>query len=231
MDRTSWSGIPFSIYNELTKYYEVETYSINMSKRLDLYFKLKAKMLKILKKKKILQMHSVRFAKYASKLLQNYIKGKEYDCIFTIGCSQIAFLETDIPIVYFADAVVSNMIDYYWFNVDKNSIKEANYVQKKSLEKMSKICLASKWAKGAAINEYNVPENKIEILHMGSNIEINDFKHIEHEGINILFVGVDWDKKGADIAIDCIRKLKEKDKNNKYTLHLVGCEPPYKIED
>ena len=90
--------------------------------------------------------------------------------------------------------------------------------------------MASNWAKNGAINDYNVDPEKISIFLLGANIEVDEIQKEPHEGINLLFNGVAWERKGADIAIECVEILNKLDPDSHYTLHMVGCKPPREID-
>jgi hypothetical protein len=228
-DRTAWSGIPFSIMKELSKYYNVTTVAINAKpSRLD---RVVSAIERILKKRMISGEHLISTAKKASFQVENLIKENSYSCVFVIGGLNIAYVENNVPIIYFSDAVFSNMIDYYWYHASKKFIKEGNIVQQKSLSNATKVVLTSQWAGNEAINYYQTDASKIELIHFGANIEVEQVVHRKHDNINLLFVGVDWERKGGTIAVECVRHLNKIDKKNKYVLHLVGAKPPYKISE
>lgn len=64
-------------------------------------------------------------------------------------------------------------------------------------------------------------------------MDTTEFHKQTHDAniVNILFVGVEWVRKGGEIAVNCVKKLNEIDKTRRYTLHFVGCQPPYEIKD
>lgn len=68
---------------------------------------------------------------------------------------------------------------------------------------------------------------------MGASVDTKEFKKQKHDPniVNLLFVGVDWVRKGGEIAVECTKLLNEKDPSKKYILHFVGCNPPYQIKD
>lgn len=65
--------------------------------------------------------------------------------------------------------------------------------------------------------------SKCHVLEFGANIDERDIvkTDIYHGGpVNILFSGVEWERKGADIAIDTVKELNRKGVEAK--LFLVG---------
>ena len=231
-DRRCWSGIPFSIRNQMEKEYNVVDYCINRKASIIALVKtfIYRKCLKSFLSIQLLKS----FAKKEAKNVDKLIEKTNCDCVLTTGVTSagaIAFSQSKVPIVFFSDCVVENMFDYYWFNVRKPIEHEINDVLKMALKKSTSIVMTSNWAKQGTIDYYGIPEKKISVFPMGANLEVDDFHHEKHDGINLLFVGVDWERKGANVAIDCVSELNKMDTTQKYTLHLVGCNPPVEISN
>lgn len=220
-DRRTWSGIPFSLYAEMSKLYEIETCEINLSKSffdmVSIFFR------RYILRQSVDWKFTRRFAKKASRILNDKINSmsEKPDVIFAIGSAGIAYVSTDIPIVYFSDAVLSCMINYYYFGFKDAEVKEYNEVQKNALDNSSVIVLTSEWAKNAAVNDYGISADKVKVMHFGSNMD-SEVTPRAHDGINLLFVGADLVRKGAKIAIDAVTKANEMDGSNHYSLHIVG---------
>lgn len=73
------------------------------------------------------------------------------------------------------------------------------------------------------MTDYQQKTSKCHVLEFGANIDERDIvkTDIYHGGpVNILFSGVEWERKGADIAIDTVKELNRKGVEAK--LFLVG---------
>ena len=228
-DRRTWSGIPYSLYTELKKYYTVESFVVNTQTYLN--DKVYIAYRRFVKREKCDWLFTTRFAKRASYELQRKLETQKYDVVFIIGASSIADIHTDVPIVFFADAVFSNMVNYYWFGYTNKELLEYNETQKKALTNADCTILTSHWAKKAAIEDYGIAEGKIKVYHFGSNIEVEEIKAIPHKDFNLLFVGADAKRKGIDTAIKCTYLCNEMDSNNHYVLHVVGGKPESDVND
>jgi glycosyltransferase involved in cell wall biosynthesis len=143
---------------------------------------------------------------------------KQFDILFAPAAStELACVKTSIPIIYAIDATFSGIIDYYtaYSGLSGLSIKEGNWIERSSLNKSSLIISASSWAKNSAIKSYWINENKIEIVPMGANInEIPDREVVKRkrksDKCRLLFLGVDWERKGGPIAFDTLLHLIQK---------------------
>lgn len=227
--RKSWSGVLFSIKRELEKYFIVDYVIIPTEPTFG--FKVKNKITRTFFKKNWMYTHSLERAKIGSKLIENKLSESNYDAIFAIDAAALTFVDTDVPVVYYSDGIASKMINYYWFNLSKGSIKQINFIQQKSLDNSDVCVFTNKWAADGAVNDYNVPNENIKIIHTGANLENDNFESVEHENVNLLFCGVDWDRKGGDMAVQTLKSLNKLDPTRKYVLHMYGCNPPYEIED
>lgn len=149
---------------------------------------------------------------------------QQCDYIFFPGTAQIAiYIKSDKPIIYYVDGTFQIMKDYYWHNLSRWMIKQGNETERLAIQKSYINIRASKWAADSVINDYNGNPDRNYVIEFGANIEDKDIFHIKPytEGVlNILFSGVDWNRKGAEIAIDTVRQLNERGIPSK--LILVG---------
>lgn len=137
----------------------------------------------------------------------------KYDLIYTPGQSDVtAGLKTQTPIIRYSDATVARMIDYYWFNWSKKDISNIDLIEQRAINNASINLLASHWAAESVVKDYSAPEDRVFVLPLGANIEATakvEPKVYEGGRLNILFSGVDWKRKGGQIAVDTVRKLRE----------------------
>ncbi len=73
--------------------------------------------------------------------------------------------------------------------------------------------------------QYQLPSNKIQRVYAGRNAEI---KHVStdksrYQRQSILFVGIDWKRKGGPVLIEAFRIIQKNHPNA--TLTVVGCKP------
>ena len=89
---------------------------------------------------------------------------------------------------------------------------------------------ASDWAASIAKDYHHIDPGKVKVVPFGANVEhnnnIQDVSYIEDRSKNVcklLFIGVDWKRKGGDIAFKTAEGLNKK--GLKTELTVVGCEP------
>lgn len=176
--------------------------------------------------------HSLLMAYFYKREFKRLLKNKHYDCIFALRAStEIALLQTDAPLVYYSDATFSLLYNYYtWFSGFTGlSVAEGNKIEQKALNKSRLRLFASEWAMHSAIKDYGCkPETCFEMpfpanIEEAPLIEMID-KSAQSEVCNLLFLGVEWERKGGQIAYDAYLSLKAR--GVKCTLTICGCVPP-----
>lgn len=230
-DKRSWSGTIYGCMQQLRRFYDVETLCIKPDK-LDIILFWLLRSWGILTLRHLNYWVSFLYAKRASKRLNNLLKDKsekEYKAIFLIGMHLGAYIRTNIPIIYFSDATFHLMMDYYkGFN--RSQSQSGNTLQKLVLDNAKWAIFASDWAMNDAIHYYSMDSKKCFVGKLGANVDTSNFVHTpDEEKRNLLFVGVEWDRKGGDVVVKCMEELNRLDSSHKYVLHLVGVRPPYPI--
>lgn len=177
-----------------------------------------------LKKGNILQF-------YNRRRLQQKINDARCDMLFAPASSEL--IACGIPrskkLIYLSDAVYYLMLNYYWFNISEKEQSYGNACEQKALDRADAVIFASDWAKNGAIKYYYCDSNKIYVIPFGSNLKDKyQVRKImgEKTHIHLLLVGVEWKRKGIDVAIDCIHLLNKWQKNFKFDLTIVGFVNP-----
>lgn len=174
--------------------------------------------------------HSISLGKhYANQYLEK-INQLNLDVIYAPKAStSVSFLDLNIPICYATDITFGQIIGYYqhYSNFSKLSIKESLYVEKQAIKRSKKIIFQTEWAKEYFVNNHEFREEDISVIKHGANIfpltnAIPDRDY--SKTINLLFVGIEWERKGGDIAFEALQILL--DKGYDLTLTVCGCTPP-----
>ena len=140
--------------------------------------------------------------------------------------SQLCNWDTgDKPVIYLSDATFSAMINYYppFCNLWKWNIRQGIDIEKRSLDKATAIVLSSDWSAASAVKDLGQSVNKIHVIEFGANIDlkyISNRTFIYKDHLDLLFLGVEWFRKGGAIAVDATQWLNEH--GISATLHIVG---------
>ena len=235
LDKTAWSGIYFQTYQAIQKNYPVETFHYTWPWHVRESLILHKQFQKIIHKKAAVEFLK-GYAKYFSRQLEKELLKKKVDLLFVPSAPQlIAYCKTDIPIIYMTDATFFQLQGYYplFKDIAAYNIKQGVAIDKLAFEKSAHCMLASNWAKQSAITDYGIDENKITIAPFGANLEkipgADEIKKEKNKVCNLLFLGVEWERKGGQIALDAFRILQK----NGFPAHLtiIGCVPPVPVTD
>lgn len=145
-----------------------------------------------------------------SKIGYTYVE-KEFDACDIIAayfCMPVlANLKTKRPIIYFTDATYPAMVDYYFYNRWKfNNIQGAK-LEQRAMQKATSIVISSDWAATSAQKDLKILKAKIHIVEYVANISDNDITYRTRDisidnHLQLLFLGVDWRRKGGEIALN-----------------------------
>lgn len=136
------------------------------------------------------------------------------DYLFFPGGAQISlFLKTEKPVIYYTDATVHVMEGYYWKNIEEKSMTAAKQLEERASRHAFLNIRASQWAIDSVVNDSHSDKANCHVLEFGPNIDIKDVIPITPYGggrFQILFSGVDWERKGGAIAVETVRLLRAK---------------------
>lgn len=188
--------------------------------------------LKIFKKSYAYE-HSILLSRSYAKIIREKLKKGSLDVIFApVASTELAFLITDIPIIYTADAtfaLISNYYPDYFSGQLKLSWKEGNYIEQSAIDRAGLLLYPSCWAANSAIKDYKAAETKVKVIPFGANMDSVPSRDMiqnkkKSDKCRLLFLGVDWKRKGGEIAFQTLLEL---DKLGCPTeLTVCGCIPP-----
>lgn len=128
------------------------------------------------------------------------------------------------PLIYLSDATFKIMVNYYpgFSHLFSFNVRQGMEVEKRALQKASIVIMPSEWAVQSVVKDYGIPMSKIHKIEFGANIEDdNSLLDKKDTGmLHLLFMGVDWQRKGGDIAVSACKKLNQQ--GIKSVLHIVG---------
>ena len=186
----------------------------------------------LLFKKGFMYYHSIYIAKRYAKILEQKLAGQEFDLIFGPSCAtEVAYLETDIPIVLTEDANVASLLNYYaqFSHLLKRSYYEANLLEGLGLKRASLALYPSEWGSRSARENYSIEAQNVHTVPYGTNIDNPPPIEVvqrrkKSDRCKLFFIGVDWERKGGAIAFDTLLKLEEMGIAAELTI--CGCVPP-----
>ncbi len=185
--------------------------------------------------KNFMYNHCLAVAKEYAQIVNRRLKQQAYDVIIApAGATEIAFLQTDTPIVLIEDATFALLHNYYpqYSNLMKRSIDECHQVQRAAITNASAAVYSSSWAARSAIDIYHADPQKVHVIPFGANLDHAPSRDLALNArptdcCRLLFLGVNWQRKGGDIAFETLLALRQMDIPTE--LVICGCVPPKNI--
>ena len=143
-----------------------------------------------------------------------------------------AYLNCKQPIVFWTDATFTGLLDFYFNNTCQESVRNGHLIDQLALERCGLAIYTSDWAARSAIEDYGADPNKVRVVPYGANLTqsyaMEDVKTFidsrPTHTCKLLFLGVDWVRKGGEVAYKVAEALNEA--GLKTELTIAGCTPP-----
>ena len=227
-DIRHWSGLGYYISQSLAGAGLELDYIGTLKREVPLLYKLKSR----LYRGYLPDREPILINSYARQVA-HALNSSDADIVFSPGTIPIAQLAIAKPIVFWTDATFAGMVDFYpeFTGLRKKTITHGNKMEQAALSRCSYAIYASDWAAETACENYKVDSLKVKIVPFGANVACNrttgdtqalvDCRDIRT--IRLLFCGVDWRRKGGDVAVKTAQMLVSEGFD--VELDVVGCEP------
>lgn len=153
---------------------------------------------------------AIIYARYFSKQLRE--KGPFDLIIAPASSTAVCFLNTKTPILNVSDATIKLLDGYYEYlsGLSTFSIRKHIFIEKLALQRAVCNLYSSSWAANSAINDYSIDPVKTRVIPFGANIDRVPTRESIMKvdfSYKLLFLGVDWIRKGGSIAYECLKEL------------------------
>lgn len=237
-DVHSWSGIAFYVLQTLQRCgFDVVTIGalediFSLSCRLKFYQR------KLRRVRYIHWLEPEILRGYGQQIAER-IRDRDIDVVVSLGSAPISYLEISQPIVFLSDATFAALKNFYpdFTGLSPETLRNGDDMEQRALSRCAKAIFTSDWAAQSALKDYAADPQKVEVIPFGANIESNRTRAdivtiLQRKSFDIcklLFVGVDWKRKGGDRALEVANMLNRRGLPTE--LHIVGCEPPSPTPD
>lgn len=234
----SWSGTSYHIFMNLATHHKVTWIGDrHMSVLLRILIKLNIFIEQFLGIKRGYPYFNKWHSMLKGRNLKKTVNRGKFDVIVSPNSpDQIAYLSTTVPIIYLRDTTFQLFVNYYptFFGLSSSAIQEGNEIERNAINNSSKVIYSSDWAAESAIQFYGLKKERVAIISFGANLLFNSPTNKElcnnpDGGCTLLFVGLDWYRKGGEIAYKTFLRLRED--GVKCKLIIVGCNPDLEKDD
>lgn len=234
----SWSGTGYFLANALHSSHHKVSFIGPLSESGRIISIARQQIYSLLFNKKHLRGFDRSILKGYARQVSQQLHQIKPDVIFSVWSLPIVELETDIPKSFTADALFSLMKDFYtdWTNISETSRLNGINSDIKSLNNAQAAIYSSEWVANEAVTEYGIDQSKVHVVPFGANIHKKYIPQADkvirtstQNVCSLLFLGVDWLRKGGDIAYRTLKQLHLMGVDAELTV--CGCSPPAMVAD
>lgn len=189
---------------------------------------------KLAGRRRFLRDRTPRYLRAVAREVVRGARDQHVDAYFAPSSLLIAELPAGRPAFFWTDAAFAGMVGFYesFSRLPAVSLKHGYEADRRALSRATIGVYASTWAAQAARTGYPEFRDKVAIIPFGANLEqipsrgavAEAVQARKSELIRLLFMGVDWDRKGGAFAWEVVRRWRER--GDCVELHVVGCEAP-----
>ncbi|MBO9999032.1 MAG: glycosyltransferase family 4 protein [Cyanobacteria bacterium SID2] len=173
------------------------------------------------------------FNREYARQFQEKLDRVDVDIVLTSDSNLIAYLDRSNPFAIWTDTPYAGLIDFYpsYQNLCSETQQQLYNLDRLAFQKCRSIFFASDWAANIAIETYQLSPTKVHVVPFGANLDREpDFETIERQiqsrsqtPYKLLFLGVDWVRKGGNIALEVAKALNREGIPTE--LSIAGCQP------
>jgi len=196
--------------------------------------KLESKITRIMTGKHIVCERDPRIARHFPAQINAGVDLHHVDAVLGTSAFYMVAQNCPVPSIFWGDTTVAGVLGRYPYyrHLTRRSIRDCHALEQKALDSCALAIFSSQWAADVACTNYACDTNKIKVIPYGANVftglTASDIaaclRRREAHEWELLFVGIEWERKGAQIAIDAVSILRARGISVRLTL--VGCLPP-----
>lgn len=238
-DVRNWSGLDFHIWKAL----EAEGADIELIGNLSHGRSVGRKLRKLLgthiERRSFLHVWDVDTARDYARDVADRVSASRPDVILSPSPIPLAYLTSSAPRVLWTDATFAGLASFYPEflpqNVSRGTTRSGREMDRHSLRNCDLLIYSSDWAAKTARSEYPSCADKLHVVPYGANIEVRhtavDVENWARErsgtSLRLLFIGMDWERKGGAHAVSVVAALNAK--GIPAELIAVGAMPPPEV--
>lgn len=227
-----WSGTPFHMAQSLAKAGNEIVHVGPLNAPILPVYKAYSRLRRAFYRKRLSPFHAGPVvAQYAADAARK-ISAVAPDIVFAPASSAFAWsVPAGIPLVYASDATFRLVENYHpnYRNMSRAARDVAERLERETIARADLLLYPSKWAAESAVRDYGADPAKVHVVPWGANLDDAP----ERDSVlgrrkpgpcRLLFIGVNWEEKGADIAVGTLKELKTRGVDAE--LVICGCTPP-----
>lgn len=179
-------------------------------------------------------LRSWRASRHFARQIQAQLAAKPSDVLFSpAGSVLLAALETPLPLAYSSDATFRLLSRYYpgHERLAARSLREMDEMEQAVISRADLLIYPTEWVARSAIEDYGADPARIHVVPYGANLPAPPrdaaLAARPSRPLQLLFIGVDWRRKGGDLAVATLAELNSRGIAAHMTV--IGCTPPERV--
>jgi glycosyltransferase involved in cell wall biosynthesis len=171
--------------------------------------------------------------KYFAQQVSQKLAQTQSDLVLSATVNPIAYLDCPQPTVFWADATFAGLLDFYpqYSHLCAETTQNWHLMERLAIQKSQLAIYSSQWAAQTAIDFYQADPAKVKVVPFGANLgaspaldSVKDWVEARPKNLcKLLLLGVDWVRKGGDVAFEVTKALNQAGLRTELTV--VGCQP------
>jgi glycosyltransferase involved in cell wall biosynthesis len=229
----SWSGLPHFMRGSLEGAgVEVETFMLREPLAIGTLFRYAY--WKLIRRKRFIRACEEILHRSYARQIERSLRSVQVDAVFCPSSWPVAYCNADVPMIFWTDACFGGMLNFYksFSDLAPPSVAHGHAAERAALRRCARAIYSSAWAAATARESYFADESKVRIVPFGGNVEgsppLSEVRAFvaqrDLRQCNLLLIGVDWERKGAEIAVEAVKALNERGHTSRLTI--IGCTAP-----
>ncbi|MCK1323918.1 MULTISPECIES: glycosyltransferase family 4 protein [unclassified Bradyrhizobium] len=227
-----WSGTPFHMAKSLANEGHEVVHIGPLSAPILPLYKTYSRLCRAFRKQSLSPFHAGPVvAQYAADAARK-ICAVSPDFVFAPAGSNFAWaVPAGVPLVYASDATFRLVDNYHpnYRNLSRNAREIAERLERNTIARADLVLYPSEWAAESAVRDYGADRGRVHVIPWGANLEETPNRDSvlacrKPGPCRLLFIGANWEEKGADIAVGTLAELR--DRGVEAELVICGCTPP-----
>lgn len=174
------------------------------------------------------------FLRHYARQVEGQLAALDVDMVVGPGGLPLCYLETELPIVVWTDCTFASLLNYYdaFKNMSARSVRDGHKADQALFDRCYRAMFSCQWAADSAANDYGYDPARCTIVSLGANVPAETDERViaasikarSREELRLLFLGVQWVRKGGDTALAVGEELVRR--GLPVRLDLVGASPP-----
>jgi glycosyltransferase involved in cell wall biosynthesis len=164
-----------------------------------------------------LPIRSLPVRRFFADRIRDRLQRRHYDVIYAPDSISISELYTDIPIVFYTDAVFDQLVDYYpeFMRLCQTSLTEGHEQEQAALSRSALAVYSSNWTADYVKSHFLVETDKVHVIPFGANLDQEprelDLARKSNSGpCRLFFLGKDWARKNGPLVLRITEILRHK---------------------